>query len=158
MSKPIWHFIIKSSSFQFMHDSYSFAFCELPVLITDVGCCTPMPDIKMLTLLRMLTRHSWECWHDSFEHWWLGIFYSWPGEVRPILAGVGRSGNMTWDPDISGPGHFFETSCPVRSLCIEVSVSRLSIRQIKWKKMPGRFSLLIPSPPDPYILGRCVRT
>ena len=78
------------------------------------------------TVLRMLTGPSWECWQDLSVHWWLGIFYSWPGEVRPILAGVGWSGEMTWEPDISGPVHFIETSCPVRSLCIEVSVSFLT--------------------------------
>ena len=45
------------SSFQIMHDSfdsYSFAICVLPVFRTDVGR-TPMPDMKMLTFLRMLT-------------------------------------------------------------------------------------------------------
>ena len=42
--------------------------------------------------------------------------------------------------------------------CVRTYPSCLSIRQIKRKKIPGRFSLLIPSPHDPWIMGRCVRT
>ena len=96
----------------------------------------PLPEMKMLTLLSLDTES--ESWRENWWIWWLGTFYSWPGEVRPILAGGGRSAEMTWEPDIPRASHFAQTACLVRSLSIEVSFSISNL----WSTLQA----LIPSP------------